>query len=90
MARPAVRFAAAWASVVTLLLLGEAASQEASSSANGSSCDGMLLSPQSMGQALTWTLSNANGSIANLPASVPGYALQALQEAGRIGDPLFR
>ncbi|KXZ48197.1 hypothetical protein GPECTOR_29g104 [Gonium pectorale] len=45
-----------------------------------------------------WVVSNANGSIAGLPISVPGYPLAALREVGLLGapaedprsDPLYR
>ena len=36
-----------------------------------------------------WTIKNGNGSM-TLDASVPGYALEALHEAGKVGDPLER
>ncbi|GLC57765.1 hypothetical protein PLESTB_001264400 [Pleodorina starrii] len=34
-----------------------------------------------------WSLSNANGSVAGLPAAVPGYPLHALRAAGLLGAP---
>ena len=43
----------------------------------------------SLGSSICWTLSNSNASL-SLPARVPGYALEILQESGIIGDPLFR
>ena len=36
-----------------------------------------------------WQLCNANGSL-KMPVTLPTYTLQALQEQGHIGDPLFR
>ena len=36
-----------------------------------------------------WTIKNGNGSM-TLDASVPGYALEALQAAGKAGNPLDR
>ena len=40
--------------------------------------------------AARWSLANANGSISLADVRVPGYALEALQRAGIIGDPLHR
>lgn len=37
-----------------------------------------------------WTLTSANGSVVLRGVKVPGYALQALQDAGVVGDPLHR
>lgn len=85
MARPSV-----WVASVMALLLGQAACLDNSRNGGSSCSPAMPLSPLSVAQALSWSLSNANGSLADLPASVPGYALQTLQEAGIIGDPLFR
>ena len=36
-----------------------------------------------------WTITNGNGSM-TLDSSVPGYALEALQAAGKVGNPLER
>ena len=36
-----------------------------------------------------WQLCNANGSL-KMPVTLPTYTLQALQEQGHIGNPLFR
>ena len=35
-----------------------------------------------------WTLSNGQG--VSLPVSLPKYALEAMQDAGLVGDPLWR
>lgn len=35
-----------------------------------------------------WTLSN--GQSVSLPVSLPKYALEAMQDAGLVGDPLWR
>lgn len=83
MARPSV-----WVALVMALLLGQAACLD--NSRNGGSSCSPAMPALSVAQAISWSLSNANGSLAGLPASVPGYALQTLQEAGIIGDPLFR
>jgi hypothetical protein len=36
----------------------------------------------------SWTLSNGQG--VSLPVSLPKYALEAMQDAGLVGDPLWR
>ena len=35
-----------------------------------------------------WTLSNGQG--VSLPVALPKYALEAMQDAGLVGDPLWR
>jgi hypothetical protein len=37
-----------------------------------------------------WSLVNANGSVFVDGVSMPNYALAALQEAGAVGNPLYR
>lgn len=37
-----------------------------------------------------WRLRSANGSVTLSSVAVPGYALQALQDAAVVGDPLYR
>eukprot|EP00955_Chlamydomonas_euryale_P089771 364493-Chlamydomonas_euryale.AAC.5 len=37
-----------------------------------------------------WALRSGNGSVSLAAVAVPGYALQALQDAGHIGEPLYR
>lgn len=37
-----------------------------------------------------WTLVNANGSVFVDGVTLPNYALAALQDAGAVGDPLYR
>lgn len=37
-----------------------------------------------------WTLTNAVGNVSLAELSLPKYALEALEDAGIVGDPLWR
>jgi hypothetical protein len=56
--------------------------------ASQASADGNLpLSSDLTGKG--WQITNGNGSM-TVDGSVPGYALEALQAAGKVGNPLER